>query len=135
MPTILIADYDDDTRFIVRKTLEEMELDVVEANTPLAAHRLARGGVDAIVLNYPMQFADGVTLTRAIRADTQLASVPILNLTSHVTDVMLADAAADGVTCTLAKPVNIEAIVGAIRSLLQKQAVSFSLSRHGRLGA
>lgn len=119
MPTILIADRDQDTRLILATALRHVHLDVIEASDPdLAYASLCKIPVDAVVLNYPMQLENGLTLTRAIRNNERIDYLPIINLTSHVLPEIEADAATDGVTYTLAKPAHILKVIELLESLV-----------------
>jgi CheY-like chemotaxis protein len=117
--TILIADEDPDTRTIIATALEFDDLEVLEADSPEAAYdAVRRRPVDLVILNYPMRLASGPTLTAILRKSARTRSLPILNLTSHVTPEVLADARADGVTFTLNKPTEIPSIVELVRAML-----------------
>lgn len=119
MSTILIADEDRDTRTIIATALELDDLEVLEADTPETAYyALRRRPVDLVILNYPMRLASGPTLTATLRKSARTRSLPILNLTSHVTPDVLADARADGVTFTLNKPAELPSIVELVRAML-----------------
>jgi CheY-like chemotaxis protein len=119
MMRILVADPDDDTRFILTEALRHICVEVVQASAAETAHDLAtRGFVDAVILNYPMRMRAGMSLTRAIRNDPRIGRMPIVNVTSHVTEKLLADAAADGVDRTIPKPADVVTVIEAIESLL-----------------
>ena len=119
MPTILVADRDQDTRLILATALRHVNLDVIEASDPdLAYASLCKTHVDAVVLNYPMPLGNGMTLTRAIRSNARIYYLPIINLTSHVLPEIEADAASDGVTRTLPKPAHILELIELLESLI-----------------
>jgi CheY-like chemotaxis protein len=121
MPTVLIADQDEDNRTILSTALRAAHLNVIDTADAESARELAtRSGVDLILLNYPMILRDGTTLTRAIREDQHLSRVPIINLMSHVTPQLTAEAAADGVTHTLFKPIDVWTLMQLIRRCLRK---------------
>lgn len=118
MISVLIADPDEDTRIIVSTALRNVGIDVVEAANPESAENIvADQHFDLIILNYPMPLASGVTLTRALREHHRMANVPVLNFSSHITAHLLAAAEADGVTHTIEKPADIDAVIEMVYAL------------------
>lgn len=64
MPTVLIADSDEDTRRILATILKYENFDVLEAESAEVAERLAEThAIDVMVVNYPMKLAGELTLT------------------------------------------------------------------------
>ena len=118
--TILVADEDRDTRVILRTVLERYAFVIVEAATAddarAAAQQLAP---DLVILNYPMHSADGRTLVQHLRADPVTRAVPILNLTSRVVPQFLQAAADEGVNLTVAKPIDVEALLRVVSELVE----------------
>lgn len=114
--TVLIADADYDSRFILSTALRNANLNVIVAADAESAHEIAMSReVDLVLLNYPMLMPDGTPLTRVIRGDANLRRVPIINVMSHVTAELVEDAAADGVTHTLLKPTDIWTVLQLVR--------------------
>lgn len=124
---ILIADEDVDTRIILRTVLERRDCVVVEAGSADAAvFEAGLNRFDLVILNYPMMCADGESLVRCLRAMPQTRSVPILNVTSRVIPQFLEEAAVQGVTATIPKPIDVEQITGLIDRLTQQPIISAS---------
>ena len=117
MPTILIVDKDLDTRCILRLALEAHGFTVLEAADATAGLHLAEH-CDAVVLNYPIEFGDGSTLTARLRASEKCHSLPIINLTSHALRHEIESATRDGVSVTITKPHSVSFIERELRSLL-----------------
>ncbi|MGE5504401.1 MAG: response regulator [Actinomycetota bacterium] len=68
MANVLIADDDVALRRVFRLWLEEAGYAVEEATNGMAAlDRLARGGIDAVVLDVVMPGVDGIDVLRALR--------------------------------------------------------------------
>jgi two-component system chemotaxis response regulator CheY len=94
-------------------------MDAADGDT---AHKIAlRTPVDVILLNYPMHLSDGTTLTHAIRQTPALRRLPIINLMSHVTPQLVAEAAADGVTHTLVKPTDVWTVLQLINACIERR--------------
>jgi CheY-like chemotaxis protein len=117
MSTVLIVDEDQDTRRILRMALEAHGFAVLEAGDATSGLERARL-CEMVVLNYPVKFEDGSTLTARLRADSQLNRLPIINLTSHALHDEIERATRDGVDLTLTKPQPLRSIIQALRTAL-----------------
>ena len=125
--TVLIADEDFDTRVILRTVLERSQFAVVEATSSEDAAAVAlKESFDLIILNHPMADRSGNSLARVLRTVEKTRYVPILNLTSRVVPQFLQQATNDGVSMTLAKPIDVENIMQVVNELLQKSEVQIS---------
>ena len=126
-PAILIADEDTDTRIILRTLLERHGYAISEAASPDAALTLAQHtAFDLVILNHPMRNANGRTLVQQLRAIESLRYVPILNVTSRVIPHLLEEAHEQGVTATMAKPIEVEDVLSAVRELTARRLVHAS---------
>lgn len=116
--TILLADEDVDTRIILRTVLERQRFAVLEASNGDEAIAIAeRQVVDLVILNHPMVGRDGRSLVQRLRALDNLRAVPVLNLTSRVVPQFLEEASVQGVTMTLAKPIDVENVLHIVSQL------------------
>lgn len=123
---ILVADEDIDTRFIIRTVLERHRFAVIEARTASEAIACTHtAAVDLVILNYPMRAPDGRTLVRCLRESAPTTHVPILNLTSRVVPQFLQEAADEGVSLTIPKPVDIESLIRAVDQVLAAAPAAF----------
>jgi CheY-like chemotaxis protein len=121
---VLVADEDIDTRIILRTVLERQAFGVLEAATAEAALGLAgQHAIDLVILNHPMRAADGRTLVSHLRALDATRAVPILNLTSRVVPKYIDEAAAQGVTVSLPKPIDVENVLHVISQLTLRPLV------------
>ena len=119
MSTVLIADPDYDTRYILAEALKNEKISGVEAADPELAYDIAREvAIDVVILDYPLRMNTGVSLTRTLREHPRLGALPILNFTSRAVDTVLADARVDGVTHTICKPAPIHELVETVAALL-----------------
>ena len=116
--TILVADEDTDTRIILRALLERHGYNVLEGtNAKHACEVLQQQAVSLVVLNHPMNVTDEVTLAAWLRARPQTHSLPIINRTSRVLPYCVEEAYQQGVTVTLAKPIDVHRILQLVEGL------------------
>jgi len=79
---ILVADDDDNFRFLITEVLKEAGHDVAACPDGLLAWEyLLAHGADLAVLDINMPELDGISLLRSIRADGNLRGMPVLLLT------------------------------------------------------
>lgn len=121
MPRILIVDDDHEIVRLVKAYLEKDGYLVLYAyDGETALHTLRRERPDLLVLDLMLPDRDGWDLTRLIRADQNLADIPIIMLTARVEDsdkiVGLEIGADDYVT----KPFNPREVVARVRALLRR---------------
>ncbi len=103
--TIMLVDDQLDLRTLVRMTLEDPSIRIVEAADGDEAIRLAmRERPDLVLLDWMMPRCSGLQVTTALRNDPSTAKIPIIMLTSRnqQSDFVCADEA--GVTAMLTKP-------------------------------
>jgi CheY-like chemotaxis protein len=87
--------------------------------------RLAKGRVDVVLLDLEMPGMDGLQAARAIRASgSAWAGVPLLALTAHADQAVLAAARQAGVDGILVKPVEPERLFEALGALLAGQTAA-----------
>ncbi|KPF80503.1 response regulator receiver protein [Brevundimonas sp. AAP58] len=117
---VLIADDNPTNRFVAAKLLEmfgcthEAVADGKEAVEAASARPF-----DLILMDIKMPVMDGVAATRAIRALTiPAARVPILALTANADPRDASDYLAAGMTGVVAKPIQPDALLNAIRRAL-----------------
>ena len=124
---ILIADEDTDTRIILRTVLERHDFNIVDAGSAEAAMAEVEGrAFDLVILNHPMMCDNGESLVHRLRAQQATQNIPILNLTSRVVPQFMDDAAREGVTVTLPKPINVESVLALVSELTIRRFVSAS---------
>ena len=103
--TILVVDDDEVCRLCARELLWQEgattieAVDGVEALFVLGQHR-----VDALLLDYEMPNADGLTTATEIRAHPSWQNLPIVLLTAYPTERGLPQSLLELVTCVIAKP-------------------------------
>jgi CheY-like chemotaxis protein len=119
---ILVADEDIDTRIILRTLLERHGYAVVEAGSPDEAVRVCESQVlSLVILNHPMSLDQQTTLARWLRTWPATCEVPIINLTSRAIPKLIEDASREGVTITLAKPLDVKKMLDLVHELTSAQ--------------
>jgi two-component system alkaline phosphatase synthesis response regulator PhoP len=126
VPKVLVVDYATDIVRLVRDYLEHAGFSVLAAANGIDALRIARTErPDLIVLDLGLPGRDGLDVTRELRRDSAVASVPIVMLTARADEsdklVGLELGADDYVT----KPFSAKELVARVRAVLRRaQAVA-----------
>jgi PAS domain S-box-containing protein len=114
---VLVADDGAENRELVSLVLSQQGLWVEEAEDGRVAVEMAKkGGFDLILMDMQMPVIDGYAATRAIRAAG--LKVPIVALTANAMRGFEADMSQAGCDVFLTKPIDIDAMLGAVVSLL-----------------
>jgi two-component system, OmpR family, phosphate regulon response regulator PhoB len=119
MPTILVVDDEPPIRELVRFTLEDEQIRVLEAEDGVKALETARSArPDLILLDVQMPHLDGLEVCRRLRADAALAGTRIVMLTAAGQDADRARGLAAGADEYFTKPFSPLALFTLVRSLL-----------------
>jgi len=119
MPTILVVDDEPPILELVRFTLEDEQIRVLEAGDGLQALETALAvRPDLILLDVQMPRLDGLEVCRRLRADASLAGTRIVMLTAAGQDADRARGLAAGADEYLTKPFSPLALFTLVRSLL-----------------
>jgi DNA-binding response OmpR family regulator len=119
MPTILVVDDEPPILELVRYTLEDEQIRVLEAADGLQALEAALAArPDLILLDVQMPRLDGLEVCRRLRADPSLAGTRIVMLTAAGQDADRARGLAAGADEYLTKPFSPLALFTLVRSLL-----------------
>jgi len=115
MPKVLVVDDELFLRIMLRDALEEAGYTVVLAEDGQAALARAKAeSPDCILLDIMMPGLDGYETCAALKAEPNLAAIPVL-LISATTDLRVIDRAEQvGATTVLPKPVPIEQLEQAL---------------------
>jgi CheY-like chemotaxis protein len=120
--TVLLVD--DDTRniFALSSVLERRGMEVLTATTGSEALAVlnARSDVAIVLMDIMMPGMDGYETVHAIRAQTQYRRLPILALTAKAMKGDREKCLEAGASDYLAKPVNIEQLLSALRMWLHR---------------
>lgn len=119
MTTILIVDDEPAILDLVRFTLEDAEVRVVEASDGVEALALARRvRPDLILLDVHMPRLDGLEACRQIRRDPALAQTPIVMLTAAGQEADRARGREAGADEYLTKPFSPLALLALVEALV-----------------
>ncbi|MBI5627319.1 MAG: response regulator [Candidatus Rokubacteria bacterium] len=125
MTTILVADDEPPILELIRFTLEDDEVRVVEARDGLEALRLAQAvRPELCFLDVQMPDLDGLAVCRLLRQDPGLAGTRIVMLTAASQEADRVRGLAAGADGYLTKPFSPLALFSLVRSLLP-EAVSW----------
>lgn len=114
----------DDSRInlmVVQKALQQEGATVTLAQDGEQALQILRarpGGFDAVLMDVQMPVMDGLTATREIRRDSQLAHLPVIALTAGVLPEERQAALDAGVNDFLAKPLNVRQLNAVLAQYL-----------------
>ena len=118
-PVILIIEDYPDSRMLLSSLLRAKGYKVVEARDGREGLRQAnRVTPDLILMDLAMPEMDGVAAARHLRERHTLARIPIFVMTAYATADVRQDALAAGCAEVFAKPLDIEMLLGKIRTTL-----------------
>lgn len=119
---ILVVDDDKEVVRLVRAYLEREGYDVLVAyDGETAVHILRRDQPDLLLLDLMLPDRDGWDITRLVRGDPALASIPIIMLTARVEDTDKIIGLEIGADDYVTKPYNPREVVARVRARLRTQ--------------
>jgi DNA-binding NtrC family response regulator len=139
-PTILVVDDEQLIRWSLVTRLNEEGYKTLEAGTAAEAVKLARDGVDLLLLDYRLPDADGLTVLKQVK-ETSPETIVIM-LTAHASIGMAVEAMKHGAYHYLNKPFNLDEVAllvekglettslrREVKALRANQAQPYSLDR------
>ena len=106
--TIMVVEDYDDTRVLLRKSLESLGYNVVEASNGQEAVDIAdRTRPDLILMDLDLPILDGIAATQCIRQKPELVSVPIVAVTAYPMSYSHVKAFARGCDEYMRKPIDM----------------------------
>ena len=116
---VLVIEDTPDNRQIMRDLLTASGYEVVEAHDGAAGVAKAAEEVpDLILMDIQLPFVDGYEATRRIKANPELAHIPIIAVTSYALSGDEAKTRAAGCDAYIAKPFSPRALLAAVREFL-----------------
>lgn len=118
----LVVDDFSTMRRIVRNLLKELGYtNVDEAEDGVAAmQKLTAGGFDFIVSDWNMPNMTGIELLRAVRANPQLAHLPLLMITAEAKKENIIEAAQAGASGYIVKPFTAATLAEKLAKIFEK---------------
>ena len=122
-PTVLVCDDERAMRALMRATLELDDYDIVEAGDGDEAIRLARQFTpDVVLLDVMMPGRTGIEVLEELRADADLAAVPVVVVTASIQREDRERATAAGATAVVAKPFSPRELRAIVRELVRDRS-------------
>jgi two-component system alkaline phosphatase synthesis response regulator PhoP len=117
---ILVVDDDRDVVRLMRAYLEQAGYEVLVAyDGDAAIHTIRRETPDLVLLDLMLPGKDGWEITRWMRGDSSLASIPIIMLTARVEDTDKIVGLEMGADDYVTKPYNPREVVARVRARLR----------------
>jgi CheY-like chemotaxis protein len=116
---ILIVEDNHDNLTLMQDVLDSLEYAYLTAKDGEEAVRSARANrPDLILMDLSLPRMDGWTATKQLKADEQLAHIPIIALTAHAMTGDKEKALAAGCNAYLTKPLNLRELAGTLKQYL-----------------
>ncbi len=120
-PQILIVDDDQAIVKLLQRYVEQAAMTPHTAsNGASAMQQLGTKPIDLLILDLMLPDKDGWDITRSIRANPKLATLPIIMLTARIDDTDKIIGLELGADDYITKPFNAREVVARIRSLLRR---------------
>ncbi|MFZ0544396.1 MAG: response regulator transcription factor [Candidatus Promineifilaceae bacterium] len=117
---ILVVDDDREVVRLMRAYLEQAGYDVLVAyDGETAVHILRRDQPDLLLLDLMLPGRDGLAITRLVRSDPTLSSIPIILLTARIEDTDKIVGLEMGADDYVTKPYNPREVIARIRARLR----------------
>ena len=122
---ILIVEDNELNRKLLRDTLQFRGYDTLEAETGEEAMVLARNHHPALVLmDIQLPGISGIEALQQLRADKELATVPVIAVTASAMEHDRAEIMGAGFDALHWKPINVKGILEEVRQLLDERSQS-----------
>jgi len=115
---ILIVDDNQDSRELAAKVLRAKGYGIVEAVDGEEALRLAADEPQLILMDISIPKIDGYEVTRRLKSDQRLRSIPVIALTAHAMKGDREKALAAGCDGYIAKPINVRELINQLHPYL-----------------
>jgi serine phosphatase RsbU (regulator of sigma subunit) len=127
---IVVIDDNSNDLQVTRRFLERHGYDAIPAGSGEEGIRLARQALpDAIVVDYRMPGMDGFEVTRQVKADPELNTIPVLMLTGSDSAEHVVQGLGVGADDFVTKGADVEILVARLRALLRVKAYQDQLRR------
>jgi len=132
---VLLVEDNEINREVAIGLLEDAHLSIDQAeNGAVALDRIAKQTYDLVLMDMQMPVMDGIAATKAIRANRQFASLPIVAMTANAMDRDREQCFAAGMNDHLSKPIEPSKLFDALlRWILPRAAASVAASANSTL--
>lgn len=121
MKRILVVDDDKEIVRVLKAYLTQERFDVLTAyDGEEALHAIRRHQPDLVILDLMLPQRDGWEITRILRTDENLASIPIIMLTARVDDTDKIVGLELGADDYITKPFNPREVVARVKAVLRR---------------
>jgi DNA-binding response OmpR family regulator len=121
-PTVVVVEDDPTNRILISQILRKHDFEVLPAaNGALALDLIRELMPDVVVTDIQMPEMDGVELLKALRADPQTVTLPVLMLTSLAERNNMRESMAAGADDYITKPFTPQELVDAVRAQMSKR--------------
>lgn len=119
---ILIVDDFSTMRRIIKNLLRDLGFNnTVEADDGTSALPILKaGGIDLLVTDWNMPGMQGIDLLKAVRANDELATLPVLMVTAESKRQQIVEAAEAGVNGYIVKPFNAATLKEKIEKIFER---------------
>jgi serine phosphatase RsbU (regulator of sigma subunit) len=127
---IIVIDDNENDLSVTKRLLDRRGYDAIPAPSGEEGLRLAHQLLpDAIIVDYRMPGMDGFEVTRRIKADPELQTIPVLMLTGSDSPQHVVEGLGAGAEDFVTKGSDIEIVVARLRALLRMKAYQDQLRR------
>ena len=121
-PRILLIEDNELNRDMLSRRLEKKGFEILMAADATEGLQLARTQApDLILMDMRLPGVDGWSATRQLKSDDATSRIPVIALTAHAMDRDRSAALAAGCDDFDTKPVEMERLMGKIRTLLARE--------------
>lgn len=129
-PRIVVIDDNENDLQVTRRFLERRGYNAIPANSGEEGLRLAQQLIpDAIIVDYRMPVMDGFEVTRRIKHDPTLQTIPVLMLTGSDSAEHVVQGLGAGAEDFVTKGSDVEIVVARLNALLRMKAYQDQLRR------
>ena len=119
MASILVIEDYNDNRIVIELILRDAQYDVRSASDGLSGVRLAvSNSPDVILMDLALPHLDGWEATRRLKANPLTRHIPVIAFTAQLDRDSIDRAVDAGCIAIVAKPFDIDALLGKISSVL-----------------
>ena len=118
MVRCLVVDDNPNNRLVARYILEDLQCDVMDADSAQAAARiLEQQAIDVVLLDWMMPQMDGVAFLTSLRSDPQHAALKVVMCSAKEGDASVAIALQAGANAYLPKPITFDDAQALLKKL------------------